>query len=205
MGGSVPRNASERAAKLRALIEEHNHRYYVLDQPTVSDAEYDALFRELQALESEYAALATADSPTQRVGGQPVSAFEAVTHRVPMLSINNAFTEAEAQSFDRRVRETLQTDAIEYEAEPKFDGLAVSLAYERGVFKGGGTRGDGYTGEDVTSNLKTINAIPLRLGDHLVRLQDGFRLEELGLIADPVRRGRDRLSGDQQPSQHDNG
>jgi len=166
MGASVPRKAAERAVRLRALIEEHNHRYYVLDQPTVSDAEYDALFRELQSLESEYPALATPDSPTQRVGGEAASAFEAVTHRVPMLSINNAFSEAEAESFDRRVREALGVGAIEYEVEPKFDGLAVSLAYQRGAFKGGGTRGDGYTGEDVTSNLKTIGAIPLRLGDH---------------------------------------
>jgi len=167
MGASVPRKAADRAARLRALIEEHNRRYYVLDQPTISDAEYDTLFRELQSLESEHPALATPDSPTQRVGGEPASAFEAVTHRVPMLSINNAFSEAEAESFDRRVREALDVDAVEYEAELKFDGLAVSLAYERGAFKGGGTRGDGYTGEDVTNNLKTIPAIPLRLGDRI--------------------------------------
>jgi DNA ligase (NAD+) len=165
MVARVPRQAAERSAKLRALLEEHNYRYYALDAPTVSDAEYDALFRELQALESECPALATPDSPTQRVGGQAASAFEAVTHRVPMLSLNNAFSEAEAEAFDRRVREALKIEAIEYEVEPKFDGLAVSLAYERGAFKGGATRGDGYTGEDVTANLKTIGALPLRLGD----------------------------------------
>jgi DNA ligase (NAD+) len=162
---SVPRKAAERAAKLRAELEEHNYRYYVEDAPTISDAEYDALFRELEAIEHEYPSLARADSPTQRVGGQPVSAFEPVTHRVPMLSIGNAFTAEEAQAFDRRIREALKLDSVEYEAEPKFDGLAVSLAYERGMLKGGGTRGDGYTGENVTANLKTIGAIPLRLGD----------------------------------------
>jgi DNA ligase (NAD+) len=162
---SVPRKAAERAAKLRAELEEHNYRYYVEDAPTISDAEYDALFRELEAIEHEYPSLASADSPTQRVGGQPVSAFEPVTHRVPMLSIGNAFTTEEAQAFDRRIREALKLESVEYEAEPKFDGLAVSLAYERGMLKGGGTRGDGYTGENVTANLKTIGAIPLRLGD----------------------------------------
>jgi len=161
----VPRKAAERAASLRKLIEEHNYRYYALDAPSIGDAEFDALFRELQALESEYPALATADSPTQRVGGQPVSAFKAVTHRVPMLSLNNALSEEETGAFDRRVREALDMDAVEYEVEPKFDGLAVSLAYERGALKGGGTRGDGVTGEDVTPNMKTIAAVPLRLGD----------------------------------------
>jgi DNA ligase (NAD+) len=159
----VPRKAAERAAKLRKLLEEHNYRYYVLDAPTISDAEYDAMFRELQALEGEHPALATADSPTQRVGGEPVSAFETVTHRVPMLSLNNAFADEEAEAFDRRVREALGTDAVDYEVEPKFDGLAVSLVYERGRFTGGATRGDGYTGENVTTNLKTIKAIPLSL------------------------------------------
>ncbi len=162
---SVPRKTAERAAKLRAAIEEHSYRYYVQDAPTISDAEYDALFRELEAIEREYPGLATADSPTQRVGGLPVSAFEAVTHRVPMLSIGNAFSAEEAQAFDRRVREALGVEVVEYEVEPKFDGLAVSIAYERGAFKGGGTRGDGYTGENVTANLKTIGAIPLRLGN----------------------------------------
>jgi DNA ligase (NAD+) len=161
----VPRKAAERAAKLRAAIEEHNYRYYVEDAPTVSDAEYDALFRELEAIEREYPQLAGPHSPTQRVGGAPVAAFEPVTHRVPMLSIGNAFTPDEVEAFDRRAREALGTDRLEYEAEPKFDGLAVSLAYERGVLKGGGTRGDGYTGENVTANLKTIGAVPLRLGD----------------------------------------
>ena len=159
----VPKKAAERAAKLRAAIEAHNYRYYVEDAPTISDAEYDALFRELEALEREYPTLSTPDSPTQRVGGAPVSAFEPVNHRVPMLSIGNAFSAEEAEAFDRRIREALGVEAVDYEVEPKFDGLAVSIAYERGALKGGGTRGDGYTGENVTANLKTIGAIPLKL------------------------------------------
>ena len=159
----VPRKAAERAAKLRAALEEHNYRYYVLDTPTIDDAEYDALFRELQALEHEHAALATADSPTQRVGGAPAVDFEPVTHRVPMLSINNAFTTEEAAAFDRRVREALGVERVDYAVEPKFDGLAISLVYEQGVFALGATRGDGYVGENVTANLRTVQAIPLKL------------------------------------------
>jgi DNA ligase (NAD+) len=160
----VPRKAAERAARLRAAIEEHNHRYYVLDAPTISDAEYDAMFRELEALESEHPALASADSPTRRVGGAPVAAFEAVTHRVPMLSLNNAFSDEEAQSFDRRVRELLGVEEVDYEVEPKFDGLAVAITYREGALKVGATRGDGTSGEDVTANLRTIGAVPLTLG-----------------------------------------
>jgi DNA ligase (NAD+) len=159
----VPRKAAERAAKLRAALEEHNYRYYVLDTPTIDDAEYDALFRELQELEHEHPALATADSPTQRVGGAPAADFEPVTHRVPMLSINNAFTTEEAAAFDRRVREALGVERVDYAVEPKFDGLAVSLVYEQGLFALGATRGDGYVGENVTANLRTVQAIPLKL------------------------------------------
>jgi DNA ligase (NAD+) len=159
----VPRKASERAAWLRAQLEEHNHKYYVLDAPTISDAEYDKLFRELQALENQHPALATADSPTQRIGGAPVAEFDAVTHRLPMLSLNNAFSDEEVESFDRRVRELIGADAVDYEVEPKFDGLAVSLRYEEGRLQVGATRGDGASGENVTANLRTIGAIPLAL------------------------------------------
>ena len=127
----LPAAAVDRAAALRREIDAHDHRYYVLDAPVVSDAEFDALFRELQALEAAYPALLTHDSPTQRVGGAPATAFEAVTHRLPMLSLNNAFGDDEAMAFDRRVREALGEDDIEYVAEPKFDGLAVSLALRR--------------------------------------------------------------------------
>ena len=160
---SVPRKAAERAAKLRTALEEHNYRYYVVDAPTIDDAEYDALFRELQALEREHPALATADSPTQRVGGAPAAEFEPVPHRVPMLSLNNAFTTEEAGAFDRRVREALGVDSVAYAVEPKFDGLAVGLVYEAGLFTLGATRGDGYVGENVTANLRTIKALPLKL------------------------------------------
>ena len=159
----VPRKAAERAVKLRAALDEHNYRYYVLDAPTIGDAEYDALFRELEALEREHPALATADSPTQRVGGSPATDFDAVTHRVPMLSLNNAFTAEESGAFDRRVREALHSERVDYAVEPKFDGLAVSLVYKRGVLTLGATRGDGYVGENVTANLKTVKAIPLML------------------------------------------
>ncbi len=160
---AVPQPVQARARKLRAEIERHNHQYYVLDQPLVSDAEYDRMFRELQQLESEHAELASPDSPTQRVGGAPLPQFEQLTHRIPMLSLNNAFSEEEVTAFDKRVSEGLKSSDIEYLAEPKFDGLAISLTYARGVFTQGATRGDGYTGEDVTPNLRTIRSIPLRL------------------------------------------
>ncbi|HUL93593.1 MAG TPA: NAD-dependent DNA ligase LigA [Burkholderiales bacterium] len=152
-----------RAEELRREIEDHNHRYYVLDSPVISDAEFDRLFRELVELESAHPDLVTPDSPTQRVGGAPLDEFKQVVHRTPMLSLNNAFTEEDLIGFDRRVREGLGKDEIEYAAEPKFDGLAISLRYERGRFVQGATRGDGYTGEDVTANLRTIRSIPLRL------------------------------------------
>jgi DNA ligase (NAD+) len=161
--GAAPASAVARAAELRRAISEHDHRYYVLDAPTISDAEYDALFRELAALEAEHPALATPDSPTQRVGGKPAAAFETVTHRVPMLSLNNAFADAEAEAFDRRVREGLGIDGVRYACEPKFDGLAVSLLYTDGRFAVGATRGDGTSGENVTANLRTVQAIPLAL------------------------------------------
>jgi DNA ligase (NAD+) len=152
-----------RAARLREEIEQHNHRYYVLDDPLISDAEYDRLFRELQVIESEHPELRTADSPTQRVGAAPAAEFAAATHRQPMLSLNNAFEDSEVEAFDRRIREALEVDAVEYAVEPKFDGLAISLVYEHGVLTCGATRGDGYNGEDVTANLRTVRSIPLQL------------------------------------------
>jgi DNA ligase (NAD+) len=154
----------ERIRQLREEIERHNYQYYVLDNPLISDAEYDRMFRELEALEARHPALVTADSPTQRVGAKPLGAFSQVRHDTPMLSLNNAFDTEEVTAFDRRVRKVLGLDVVEYSVEPKFDGLAVSLTYERGVLAQGATRGDGYTGEDVTANLRTIRAIPLRLG-----------------------------------------
>jgi DNA ligase (NAD+) len=152
-----------RAEALRREIEDHNYRYYVLDAPVITDAEFDKLFRELAELEAAHPDLVTPDSPTQRVGGAPLDEFPQVVHRSPMLSLNNAFTEEDLIGFDRRVREGLGKEEIEYAAEPKFDGLAISLLYEGGRFVQGATRGDGYTGEDVTANLRTIRSIPLRL------------------------------------------
>jgi DNA ligase (NAD+) len=152
-----------RAAALRRQIEEHDYRYYVLDAPLISDAEYDRLFDELRQLEERYPQLRTPDSPTQRVGGAPRPEFKPVRHRVPMLSLRKCNDENELRDFDRRARQTLGRAQLDYTAEPKFDGLAVTLIYERGVLTTGATRGDGETGEDVTENLKTIRAIPLRL------------------------------------------
>ena len=154
----------ERAAALREWLHRQNHRYYVLDAPEVSDAEYDQRFRELQALEAEHPELLTSDSPTQRVGGAPLKGFAPMRHQLPMQSLNNAFTEQELQDFDRRVREGLNAAGeVDYVAEPKLDGLAVSLIYEQGVLARGATRGDGSTGEDITENLRTIRTVPLRL------------------------------------------
>jgi DNA ligase (NAD+) len=161
---TAPREVRERVAALREEIEAHNYRYYALDAPSVSDAEYDALFRELQALESRHPELVSPESPTQRVGSQAQTAFGQVPHRVPMLSLNNALSEEEVIAFDRRIREGLAQDVVEYAAEPKFDGLAISLTYVDGALARGATRGDGYTGEEVTPNLRTIRAIPLKLG-----------------------------------------
>ena len=157
------RPTRSRAETLRKEISHHNYRYYVLDSPEIADAEYDALFRELEAIEQAHPEWVTPDSPTQRVGATPLTELAAVTHRVPMLSLGNAFADGEVESFDRRVRETLDASRIEYSCEPKFDGLAVTLAFEQGRFVQGATRGDGYTGEDVSANLRTIRAIPLTL------------------------------------------
>ena len=167
-GSGAPPSAGARVAELRSEIAAHDHRYYVLDAPIVSDAEYDGLFRELQGLEAQFPALVTPESPTQRVGGAPAATFEAVTHRVPMLSLNNAFSADEAEAFDRRVRLGLGVDEVEYAVEPKFDGLAVSLIYERGRFTIGATRGDGSAGENVTANLRTVGAIPLALAGNAI-------------------------------------
>ncbi len=153
-----------RVEALREQIRHHNYRYYVLDDPEIPDAEYDRLLRELQQLEARHPELVTADSPTQRVGAEPVRAFGEVKHEVPMLSLDNAFSDDELADFDRRIHDRLKTDQpVDYAAEPKLDGLAVSLLYEQGVLVRGATRGDGYTGENITSNVRTIQSIPLKL------------------------------------------
>jgi DNA ligase (NAD+) len=156
---------SARAAELRALLDRYNYRYHALDDPEVPDAEYDRLMVELRALESEHPELITPDSPTMRVGATPLAAFGSVRHRIAMLSLDNAFSEDEVRDFDRRVRERLGRgdDPVRYSAEPKLDGLAISARYENGSFVQGATRGDGETGEDITQNLRTIKALPLKL------------------------------------------
>ena len=153
----------EEVAHLRREIERHNHRYYVLDDPEVSDAEYDALFRRLQALEEAHPELRTPDSPTQRVGAAPATEFATVRHRQPMLSLQNVATPEEMAAFDERVRKFLGRERIQYVAEPKIDGVAVELVYEKGVLTVGSTRGDGTVGENVTPNIRTIRSVPLRL------------------------------------------
>jgi DNA ligase (NAD+) len=155
--------AAAKAEKLRRAIERHNKLYYNEAAPEITDAEYDRLFQELVRLEAENPGIATPDSPTQRVGSAPSESFAAVTHRVPMLSLANAFDDEDVAAFDRRCREGLGVDAVEYACELKFDGLAVTLAYEDGLFVQGATRGDGAVGEDVTPNLRTIRGIPLKL------------------------------------------
>jgi DNA ligase (NAD+) len=153
-----------RIATLREQLTAHDYRYHVLDAPTVSDSEYDGLMQELKALEAEHPDLITSDSPTQRVGGAPVAAFGVVEHAVPMLSLDNGFSEQDARDFDRRIHERLKTDRdIHYSAEPKLDGMAVSLIYQRGALERAATRGDGVHGEDVTANVRTIRGVPLTL------------------------------------------
>ena len=163
-----------RIEELRRLLEYHNRLYYLLDNPEISDADYDLLFRELQALEERFPDLVTPESPTQRVGGASLDKFRAVTHRLPMLSLENAVNEGEIRAFDLRVKKVLGLPAdhgIAYLCEPKMDGLAVELVYSDGLLTIASTRGDGVTGEDVTENVRTIRCLPLRLsGEHIPRL-----------------------------------
>jgi len=185
---SALERARRRIGELRARIAEHNHRYYVLDDPAVPDAEYDREFAELQALETRYPQLLSPDSPTQRVGAPPAAAFAEVRHDPPMLSLANAFEEADLQGFDRRVAQRLGVDPVEYVGEPKLDGLALSLVYRDGVLERAATRGDGTRGEDVTANARTIRAIPLRLRGRAPAL-----LEVRGEVY-MTRRGLERLN-----------
>ena len=149
--------------KLREQLNYHNIQYYVHDNPTISDSEYDKLLRQLEKLEGENPHLITTDSPTQRVGAQPLSTFGNITHRIPMLSLANAMDVNEVKQFHEQVQKGLGIKKVEYVAEPKLDGLAVELVYENGEFVSGSTRGNGEVGEDITLNLKTIKAIPLKL------------------------------------------
>ena len=159
------KEAKQRVKELQSLLHQYNYEYHVLDKPSVPDAEYDQLLHELIAIEEQFPQLRTVDSPTQRIGGEPLEGFQKVTHRVPMLSLSNAFNEQDLRDFDRRVRNGLQVDDVTYVCELKIDGLAVSLRYENGIFVQGATRGDGTTGEDITHNLRTIRSIPLQIKD----------------------------------------
>ncbi|MGA8007182.1 MAG: NAD-dependent DNA ligase LigA [Burkholderiales bacterium] len=160
---NATKSVRDRVEWLRRELERHNRLYYTLDRPEITDAEYDRLFRELIDLERKHKELASPDSPTQRVGAEPLTEFAEVKHRTPMLSLNNAFDVDEVHAFDRRVREVIGQNIVEYAVEPKFDGLAISLSYQNGFFVRGATRGDGSTGEDVTLNLRTVRTLPLRL------------------------------------------
>ena len=157
---TVNQDLLEKIATLREEINHHNYRYYVLDSPLISDAAFDRLLSELQALEQSHPELITPDSPTQRVGAAPLRQFSSVQHSVPMLSLDNAFTDKDVEEFDRRARDKLKHAQLNYTVEPKLDGLSVSLRYENGVLVRAGTRGDGSVGEDVTANIRTIKSIP---------------------------------------------
>jgi len=157
---------AQRATELRQLVQYHNRRYYELDDPEITDAEYDVLFRELQAIETDRPDLATPDSPTRRVGGAPLERFTQVRHRLPMLSLENALQEEEIRAFEQRIRTALALpghDTVSYQCEPKMDGLALELVYEHGLLTQASTRGDGEVGEEVTANVRTVRSIPLRL------------------------------------------
>jgi DNA ligase (NAD+) len=180
----------KRVEKLREEIEYHNYRYYILDQPEISDAQYDRLMRELEKLEEQHPELRTPNSPTQRVGAPPLEEFEIVRHTIPMLSLANAFDETEAKEFDKRVKKFLGTSSdIEYVTEPKLDGLAVELVYERGQFVVGSTRGDGVNGENITQNLRTLKTIPLQLIRKEISVPE--RLEVRGEVIMQLKRFRD--------------
>ncbi len=174
MAKQDPKSAEKRVIELRHELAHHNYRYYVLDSPEISDVQYDKLMRELQDLETEYPTLATPDSPTQRVGGAAVDEFLPVVHRAPMLSLANTYNDEEISEFDERIRKQVGLPSITYVCEPKLDGLAISLRYEQGRFVQGATRGDGTTGEDVTSNLRTIRGLPLELLP-----QDGVKVPDV--------------------------
>ena len=163
----MPDSIAKQIKKLREEIQQHNYLYYVMDEPTLPDVEYDKLMRALQDLENAHPELITPDSPTQRVGAKPLEAFLPAAHAVPMLSLGNVFSSAELEVFETRLKDRLKRDiSIDYTAELKLDGVAVSLIYEYGMLVRAATRGDGMTGEDITENIRTIKSVPLRLRKH---------------------------------------
>src|SRR5258706_4397778 len=169
MAKAAPASVKKEAEQLREKLRYHEYRYHVLDDPEISDAAYDRMLLRLKEIEGEHPELVTADSPTARVGAAPREGFQSVRHTKPMLSLDNAFSFDALRDFDRRVREGIGREEIEYIAEHKFDGLSISLLYEDGVLVRGVTRGDGTTGEDVTPNIKTIRSIPLRIEESVLK------------------------------------
>ncbi|MDH5232196.1 MAG: NAD-dependent DNA ligase LigA [Gammaproteobacteria bacterium] len=190
----------QRVDELTQQLEYHNYRYYVLDEPSIPDVEYDRLFRELQSIEAEYPQLRSASSPTQRVGAAPLSEFKSVQHVLPMLSLANAFSKDDIHDFQKRIQDRLdEVNEVEFVAEPKLDGLAISLRYEKGLLVTAATRGDGTTGEDVTQNVKTIKAVPLRLhGDDIPSVVE-IRGEVFMRTKDFARLNQAQLEKDEKP------
>lgn len=184
----------EQMRQLIQLIAKHNHAYYVMDQPSISDSEYDHLFHQLKALEQQYPECIQADTPTNKVGGQALSKFESVTHVVPMLSLGNVFNQEELFAFARRIDERLPNQKVQYEVELKLDGLAISLWYENAVLVRGVTRGDGETGEDITQNVKTIRNLPKVLSGQSQAIPQ--LLEVRGEVLMP-KQGFEKLNADQ--------
>jgi NAD-dependent DNA ligase len=214
--GVAQMNAAERIHELRRIIRHHEERYYVLNDPEVADVEFDALMKELERLEADNPDLVTTDSPTQRVSGRPAAGFDTVEHAEPMLSLDNAYSEEELRAFDERVRRGLTAagetvEEIDYVAELKIDGLSLALTYEDGLLVRGATRGDGVRGEEVTSNVRTIRAIPLKLKTDSVGLKTGSvgrgftprQIEVRG--ADQQGASRGRRAALRQPAQHGGG
>ena len=163
---NIPEEVHQHYQRLKSELNQHNHAYYVLDDPSIPDSHYDRLMAELQAIEQQYSQLRNSDSPTQRIGGMALDSFSQVRHEVPMLSLDNAFSDAEMMDFDRRIKDRINLDSsqnLTYACEPKLDGVAVSLIYQKGLLIRGATRGDGSIGEDITANVRTIKSIPLSL------------------------------------------
>ncbi|MDP6460916.1 MAG: NAD-dependent DNA ligase LigA, partial [Gemmatimonadota bacterium] len=196
MAGSAKSADRRRAKELAAEIRRHEHLYYVRTAPEITDFEFDMLMKELEALEEAHPDLRTEDSPTRRVGGEPLSSFASVEHSVPMLSLANTYGEGEIREFDRRAREALPDECVRYHVELKFDGVAISALYRNGVFVRGGTRGDGRTGDDITANLATVGALPLAIPD---RRELEVRGEVYIRRDDFARMNEERVEGGNEP------
>src|SRR5437870_4410005 len=209
MAKAAPASVKKEIEELREKLRYHEYKYYVLDEPEISDAAYDRLMERLKELESAHPELVTPDSPTVRVGGAPREGFTTVRHARPMLSLDNAFSFEALRDWDRRVREGSGHEKIEYVAEHKFDGLSISLQYEDGVLARGVTRGDGMTGEDVTPNVKTIRSIPLRVEAAVlkkVKLPPDFEVRGEVMMTkkafDALNREQERIGGKIRSEEH---